>query len=68
MKETPINDFFAKGGKIRNNGRMIHDMYLAEAKKPSESKEEWDMIKIKRVIPGEQAFQPLSENTCSLPQ
>jgi branched-chain amino acid transport system substrate-binding protein len=66
MKATEINDFFAKGGKIRANGRMVHDMYLAEAKKPSESKGEWDIIKIKRVIPGEQAYQPLSENTCPL--
>ncbi|HTN65768.1 MAG TPA: ABC transporter substrate-binding protein, partial [Burkholderiaceae bacterium] len=66
MKGTEINDFFAKGGKIRANGRMVHDMYLAEAKKPSESKEDWDIIKINRVIPGEQAYQPLSENICPL--
>lgn len=66
MKETEINDFFAKGGRIREDGRMIHDMYLAEAKKPSESKEEWDIMKIKRVIPRDQAFQPLSESTCPL--
>ncbi|MGB6054533.1 MAG: ABC transporter substrate-binding protein, partial [Burkholderiaceae bacterium] len=66
MKTTEINDFFAKGGKIRANGRMVHDMYLAEAKKPSESKEDWDIIKILRVIPGEQAYQPASENTCPL--
>ncbi|HJV84677.1 MAG TPA: ABC transporter substrate-binding protein [Noviherbaspirillum sp.] len=66
LKSTEINDFFAKGGKIRANGRMVHDMYLAEAKKPSESKEDWDIIKIKQVIPGEQAYQPLSENTCPL--
>jgi branched-chain amino acid transport system substrate-binding protein len=66
MKQTEINDFFAKGGKIREDGRMIHDMYLAEAKKPSESKEEWDIMKIKRVIPRDEAFQPLSESTCNL--
>jgi branched-chain amino acid transport system substrate-binding protein len=66
MKETEINDFFAKGGRIREDGRMIHDMYLAEAKKPSESKEEWDIMKIKRVIPRDLAFQPLSESTCPL--
>jgi branched-chain amino acid transport system substrate-binding protein len=66
MKETEINDFFAKGGKIRADGRMIHDMYLAEVKKPSESKSEWDMMHIKRVIPGDQAYQPLSEGTCPL--
>ena len=66
MKSTEVNDFFAKGGKIRENGRMVHDMYLAEAKKPSESKGEWDIIKILRTIPGEQAYQPLSESTCPL--
>ena len=38
MKETPINDMFAKNGKIREDGRMVHDMYLFEVKKPSESK------------------------------
>lgn len=66
MKGTEINDFFAKGGKIRADGRMVHDMYLAEAKKPSESKGEWDIIKIIRIIPGDQAYQPLSESTCPL--
>jgi branched-chain amino acid transport system substrate-binding protein len=66
MKETPINDFFAKNGKILSNGRMVHDMYLAEAKTPAESKGEWDLIKIKRVIPGEQAFQSASASTCTL--
>lgn len=66
MRDTPVNDFFAKGGKIRADGRMVHDMYLAEVKKPSESKSEWDMIKIKRTIPGDEAFQPLSASTCPL--
>ena len=66
MRDTPVNDFFAKDGKIRADGRMVHDMYLAEVKKPSESKSEWDMIKIKRTIPGEEAFQPLSASTCPL--
>ena len=42
MKETPINDMFAKNGKIREDGRMVHDMYLFEVKKPSESKARWD--------------------------
>ncbi|SEK13260.1 MULTISPECIES: ABC transporter substrate-binding protein [unclassified Variovorax] len=66
MHATPVNDFFAKGGKIRADGRMVHDMYLAEVKKPSESKGEWDMIKIKRTIPGDEAFQPLAASTCNL--
>lgn len=66
MRDTPINDFFAKGGQIRADGRMVHDMYLAEVKKPAESKGEWDMIRIKRTIPGAQAFQPLAASTCPL--
>lgn len=66
MKAAPINDFFAKNGKIRADGLMVHDMYLAEAKKPSESKSEWDLLKIRRVIPGDEAYQPLSESTCPL--
>ena len=66
MKSTEINDFFAKKGTIREDGRMVHDMYLAEAKKPAESKEEWDLLKILKTIPGDQAYQPLSESTCPL--
>jgi branched-chain amino acid transport system substrate-binding protein len=66
MKEIPINDFFAKNGKIREDGRMVHDMYLAQVKKPSESKYPWDYYTIKAVIPGDQAFQPLSKGSCSL--
>jgi branched-chain amino acid transport system substrate-binding protein len=45
---------------------MIRDMYLAEVKKPSESKSEWDLSKVKRVIPGEEAFMPLSQSACPL--
>ena len=66
MKETEINDFFATKGKIRADGRMVHDMFLVEAKKPSESKGPWDLMKIISVIPGDQAFRPLSESVCPL--
>ncbi len=65
MKEIPINDFFAKNGKIREDGRMVHDMYLAQVKKPADSKYPWDYYTIKAVIPAEQAFQPLSKSTCA---
>lgn len=64
MKANPVNDFFAKNGVIRPDGRMVHDMYLAEAKTPAESKNEWDLMKILRIIPGEQAFKPLAESAC----
>ena len=65
MKELPVNDFFAKNGKIREDGRMVHDMYLAQVKKPEDSKYPWDYYSIKAVIPAEQAFQPLSKSTCA---
>ncbi len=64
MHETPINDAFAKGGRIREDGRMVHDMYLVEVKKPGESKEPWDYYNIKQVIPAEQAFQPMALSRC----
>jgi len=66
MKATPINDFFAKNGKIRVDGRMVHDMYLAQVKKPEESRYPWDYYHIRQVIPGDQAFMPLSKSTCPL--
>lgn len=66
MKETPINDFFAKGGKIREDGRMIHDMYLFEVKKPSESKGRWDDYKLLATVPGSEAFQSLEQSRCPL--
>jgi branched-chain amino acid transport system substrate-binding protein len=59
MKETPINDFFAKNGKIRADGRMVHTMYLAQVKKPEESKGPYDYYKILREIPGDEAFRPM---------
>jgi branched-chain amino acid transport system substrate-binding protein len=64
MKATPINDFFAKNGHIREDGRMIHDMYLFEVKKPSESKGEWDLYKLLATVPGDQAFRPMNEGGC----
>ena len=66
MKATPINDMFATNGRIREDGRMVHDMYLAQVKAPNESNSPWDYFKIKGVIPAEQAFQPLSRSTCPL--
>jgi branched-chain amino acid transport system substrate-binding protein len=66
MKATPVNDFFAKGGKIQENGMMVHDLYLVEVKSPQESKEEWDLFKIRRTIPGAQAFKNAADSGCPL--
>jgi branched-chain amino acid transport system substrate-binding protein len=66
MMATPINDMFATNGRIREDGRMVHDMYLAQVKTPAESTNEWDLYNIVRTIPAEEAFRPLSESVCPL--
>jgi branched-chain amino acid transport system substrate-binding protein len=66
MREMPINDFFAKNGKLREDGRMVHDMYLVEVKTPAESSGPWDYYKIIATIPGHQAFRPAGEDGCPL--
>jgi branched-chain amino acid transport system substrate-binding protein len=65
IRELPVDDFFAKG-RVREDGRMMHDMYLVEVKTPSESKAKWDYYKVLRRIPADEAAQPLSESKCSL--
>ncbi|WP_117195834.1 ABC transporter substrate-binding protein [Rhizobium terrae] len=65
MKELPVQDLFYKGA-IREDGRMAHDMYLFEVKKPDESKKPWDYYKLLAKIDAEHAFQPLAKSTCAL--
>jgi len=66
MRELRVNDFFAKGGEVRADGRLIHDMYLVEVKAPEESRLPWDYYKILSIIPGDKAFRPLGEGKCHL--
>ncbi len=66
IKSNKVNDMFAKNGYVREDGRMIHDMFLMEVKKPSESKGPWDYYKQLAVLPGEEVFTKLSESTCKL--
>jgi branched-chain amino acid transport system substrate-binding protein len=66
MRELPINDMFAKDGKIRADGRMVHDMYLWEVKAPAESKYPWDYLKLVKTIPAAQAFMPMEQGNCYL--
>lgn len=66
MKKTPVNDFFAKNGTIRDDGRMVHDMYLLQVKKPAESTTPWDYYNVRATIPAAEAFQPLSASKCPL--
>ncbi|MBS7663580.1 ABC transporter substrate-binding protein [Pseudomonas lalucatii] len=66
MMATPVNDMFTKNGRIREDGRMVYDMHLAQVKSPAESTGEWDLYKIVRTIPAELAFRPLAESKCKL--
>ena len=66
MKKTPVNDFFAKNGSIRADGRMVHDMYLLQVKKPAESTTPWDYYNVVSTIPAAEAFQPLAASKCAL--
>jgi branched-chain amino acid transport system substrate-binding protein len=60
LKKTKINDMFAKGGYIRADGAMIHDMYVMQVKSPQESKYPWDYFKVVKVMNGEEAFGPIT--------
>ncbi|MGH6973826.1 MAG: ABC transporter substrate-binding protein [Stellaceae bacterium] len=66
MRKMPINDFMTHNGHIRIDGRVIRDMYLFQVKSPQESKYPYDYYKQLAVIPGDQAFRPLSESDCPL--
>ena len=66
MRELPVNDFFAKNGRVRADGRMLHDMYLMQVKKPAESRYPWDYYTVRQVIPADQAFLPADKSVCPL--
>jgi branched-chain amino acid transport system substrate-binding protein len=66
MKETKINDFFAKNGVIREDGRHVHDFYLLQVKKPAESKYPWDYYHVRQVIPAAEAVTPIAQSECPL--
>jgi branched-chain amino acid transport system substrate-binding protein len=66
MRELPVNDFMTVNGHIREDGRLLRDFYLFEAKAPTESNGEWDLMKPVQKLSGEEAFRPLSESECPL--
>ncbi len=67
MRELLVDDGLLGGsGRVREDGRMVHDMLLVEVKSPEESKRPWDYLEVLRTIPGDQAFLPLSESACPL--
>jgi branched-chain amino acid transport system substrate-binding protein len=66
MRELPVRDAFTQTGAVRADGRMVHDMYLVQVKKPSESKAPWDYYKVLATVPADTAFRSLAESTCPL--
>jgi branched-chain amino acid transport system substrate-binding protein len=66
LRKNPQSDMFGKNMKLREDGRLVHDMYLFQVKKPSESKGPWDYYHLVNTIPAERAFQPLALSRCPL--
>jgi len=66
MRSTLHSDVFGKNMQLRPDGRLVHDMYLLQVKKPAESKSEWDYYTMRRTIPAAEAFQPLARSRCPL--
>jgi branched-chain amino acid transport system substrate-binding protein len=64
MRETPVRDAFTDNGVLREDGRMVHSMFLLEVKKPEESKAPWDYYKVLAEVPGEQVFRPMKDGGC----
>ena len=66
LKENKINDFYAKNGYVREDGRMIYDMYLMQVKTPAESKGPWDYYKVVATLPGDEVYTTRAESRCPL--
>ncbi len=66
MREMPVNDFYTHNGHLREDGRLVHDMYFEQVKTPAQSKGPWDYDNILATIPGDQAFRPMAEAGCPL--
>ena len=66
MKSNKVNDFYAKDGYVREDGRMVHEMYLMQVKTPAESKGPWDYYKVVAKLPGDEVYTKPSESTCKL--
>jgi branched-chain amino acid transport system substrate-binding protein len=66
MRETKVDDAFTPNGRLRPDGRMVHDVYLVQIKSPAESTGEWDLLKLVATIPGDKAFRPIDQGGCPL--
>lgn len=68
MKELPVDDFFAPGAMLREDGRLMNDLFLVEIKTPAEVTQSWDLLKVVRQVPAEEIIRPLDQGNCSYVQ
>lgn len=66
MRDMPVNDFMTKNGRIREDGRLVRDMYLFRVKTPEQSKHKFDYYELLATIPGDEAFRPMEQGGCPL--
>jgi branched-chain amino acid transport system substrate-binding protein len=66
LHKVKVNDIYAKGGYVREDGRMVHDMYLMQVKKPEQSTEPWDYYNVVETIKGEAAWTTRAESKCAM--
>ena len=64
MREIPVNDVMTKNGKLREDGRLVRDMYLFQVKSPQESKSKDDIYKLLATVPGDEAYRPIKDGKC----
>ena len=66
MRELPVRDFMTRDGQVREDGRVVRDIHVLQAKNPAESSGEWDVASIVATLPGPEVFRPLSQSACPL--
>ena len=64
MRKMPVKDFFADGAMLREDGRLMNDMYLVEVKTPDKVTGEWDLLKVLRTMPAEEIVRPVDKGNC----
>ncbi|WP_018647381.1 ABC transporter substrate-binding protein [Bradyrhizobium huanghuaihaiense] len=66
MRAMPVDDFYARGARLRADNKLVHDFYLVEVKQTADVKTPWDYYKVVEKIPADDAYLPLSQSECPL--
>jgi branched-chain amino acid transport system substrate-binding protein len=65
MKAMPVTDAFARNATLRQDGRLMHDYFLAEVKQPDEVKQGWDLLNIRAIVPAASVIRPIDQGACA---